>query len=61
MEQAEGDLRQVRDDLQRVENQIQVLKRIREIKLHANTVKKIYQFGYQPGNMQNLGEHPPYT
>ena len=55
LEKIDGELRNMRNNVQERENQVALLKRIREIKLHTNTVKKIYHFGYQPGNMQNKG------
>ena len=51
----DGDSRSTREELAKVESELVVLKRIREIKLHANTVKKIHSLGYQTGHMHPRG------
>ena len=44
-------LKLVKEDIHRQQTKVAVLKRIRELKLHSNTVKKIYHFGYNPGDI----------
>ena len=40
-----------RNEVRDLDKKIDILKRIREIKLHSDTIKKIYHFGYNPGQM----------
>ena len=57
VEKAEEDVRIVKEDAKKLEEKMNALKIIREIKLHSDTVKKIYHYGYRPGEMaQTTGE-----
>ena len=56
VERADEDVRLVKEDVKRLDEKIIALKRIREIKLHSSTVKKIFHYGYKPGEMnENSG------
>ena len=58
LQQQEEDIALVRDDIRSLDRKIVALKRIREIKLHSDTVKKIYHYGYNPGQMADIkGRH----
>jgi chromosome segregation ATPase len=54
----EGNLNLIREEIERLEAKVEALKRIREIKLHSDTVKKIYHYGYNPGQMRNNRGEP---
>ena len=51
VEKADEDVTLVKDDVKKLDDKIVALKRIREIKLHSDTVKKIFHYGYRPGEM----------
>lgn len=41
-------IRLVREDISRQQQRVGLLKEIREVKVHSDTVKKLYQHGYSP-------------
>ncbi|XP_064613400.1 structural maintenance of chromosomes protein 1A-like [Liolophura sinensis] len=45
----EDDIRYTQEELKTIATKLEVLAKIREIKLHSDTVKKIYFYGYSPG------------
>ncbi|CAD5120871.1 unnamed protein product [Dimorphilus gyrociliatus] len=49
LERQNQDMELVLADIQLHSNRVTILKRIRELKLHSDTVKKIYHYGYTPG------------
>jgi hypothetical protein len=51
VERADEEVQAVKEDVKRLDDQILALKKIREIKLHSSTVKKIFHYGYTPGEM----------
>ena len=53
LQKADEDVNLVKNDVKQLDGKIASLKRIREIKLHSDTVKKIYHYGYKPGEMSN--------
>jgi chromosome segregation ATPase len=44
----EEKIRLVREDIDRQQQRVGLLKEIREVKLHSDTVKKLYHHGYSP-------------
>jgi len=48
MNEHEEKIRLVREDIDRQQQRIRLLKEIREVKLHSDTVKKLYHHGYSP-------------
>ena len=44
----------VRGQTKRLDQKLSALKRVREIKLHSDTVKKIYHYGYSPGQLVEI-------
>jgi chromosome segregation ATPase len=48
LQEHEKKVRLVREDIGRQEQRVGLLKEIREVKLHSDTVKKLYQHGYSP-------------
>lgn len=57
LERQETDIEDRKEDVKSLEHKIRLLKRMREIKLHNDTIKKIHQHGYRPGQMtENKGK-----
>ena len=47
-------IRDTKQEVRNLDRKLAILKRIREIKLHSDTIKKIYHFGYNPGQMLEM-------
>lgn len=49
LERQNQDMELILADIKLHSDRVAILKRIRELKLHSDTVKKIYHYGYRPG------------
>jgi DNA repair exonuclease SbcCD ATPase subunit len=49
-------LRLLAEDSKNLDNKVGSLKMIREVKLHSDTIKKIYHVGYNPGRIEYKGK-----
>ncbi len=53
LQKQEYDVKFVKDEIKSMDSKVISLKVIREIKLHSDTIKKIYHYGYHPGQIVN--------
>ena len=59
LKRQEEQLQKHKTTVKGLDSKVAALKRIREIKLHSDTVKKIYHYGYNPGAMTEVKGNMP--